>query len=49
MTPKRQTKATSIRLSLDHWPKLRALIQAHGGRWLEKFIDREFKKLEGKS
>jgi hypothetical protein len=43
------TKATSVRLPVSYWVKLRALMTAHGGRgWLEKAIDREHKKLNAK-
>ena len=44
----RPSKVSGLRLSVESWIKLRALIQAHGGRWLEKLIDREHKKLEVK-
>jgi|SRR6185295_4203090 len=40
------TKAASVRLSLEHWAKLRALMQTLGRAWLEKAIDREHKKQE---
>ncbi len=44
---KTPTAPGSIRLPLDHWVKLRALMRHHQGRaWLEKVIDREHKKIE---
>lgn len=35
----------SVRLYDSHWRKLRAVMQAKGRRWLEKAIDREYKKI----
>jgi hypothetical protein len=45
---KPETKASAVRLTLDHWVKLRQLMQAYGRVWLEKIIDREHKKLGAK-
>jgi hypothetical protein len=45
MNKRPQTKASAIRLTLDHWVKLRHLMQNLGRAWLEKAIDREYKKL----
>jgi len=45
MLKKPPTKAASVRLSLEHWAKLRALMQYFGRSWLERAIDREHKKL----
>jgi len=41
------TKSTTegVRLSPDSWVKLRHLMQNLGRVWLEKAIDREYKKL----
>jgi len=41
------TKSTTegVRLSPDSWVKLRYLMQHLGRAWLEKAIDREYKKL----
>lgn len=43
--PKPQSKTGTIRLSADHFVKLRELMKLnHGRTWLEKVIDREHKK-----
>lgn len=40
--------AQSVRLRSSHWVKLRELMQFYGNRqWLEKAIDREYKKIFG--
>jgi len=44
-TPNTKSKSEGVRLSHEHWPKLRELIQAKGRAWLEKLIDREHKKI----
>jgi hypothetical protein len=42
---KEPTQVGGIRLPLDLWRKLRALMKHHGGRkWLEKAIEREANK-----
>jgi hypothetical protein len=38
------TETGTIRLTKDHWVKLRELMQLFGRSWLEKSIDREHKK-----
>jgi len=43
--PAPPSKSEGLRLTVDHWIKLRALIQAKGRKWLEKAIDREHKSL----
>lgn len=35
----------TVRLYDSYWRKLRAVMQAQGRRWLEKAIDREYKKI----
>jgi len=40
-----KSKSEGLRLSLEHWPKLRELIQSKGRVWLEKLIAREHSKL----
>lgn len=42
------TKSEGLRLTLDHWTKLRILMQARGRVWIETVIDREHKKLGAK-
>jgi len=38
--------AQTIRLRLNHWQMLRALMQHYGNRsWLEKAIERAYKKI----
>lgn len=39
------TSAASIRLPASYWAKLRVLMQRHGRKWLEKAIDREYRRL----
>ena len=42
--PNTKSKSEGLRLSHEHWPMLRALIQARGRTWLEKWIERTYKK-----
>lgn len=41
-----ESRPGSIRLSVEHWRKLRVLMQRHGNRaWLERAIDAEYARL----
>ena len=40
-----KSKSEGLRLSHEHWPMLRQLIQIKGRVWLEKLIAREHKKI----
>ncbi len=42
------TSAASIRLPGSYWSKLRELMQTYGRKWLEKAIDREYSKFQGR-
>ena len=44
-TPNTKSKSEGVRLSHEHWPMFRALIQAKGRTWLEKLIERHYKAL----
>lgn len=45
-TPNSETKVGGIRLSIEDWRKLRAIMAARKGRaWLETFIRREYKRI----
>lgn len=44
--PKPITKASSVRLTITHWAKLRELMRSFGRVWLERAIDREHAKLK---
>jgi len=45
-TPKpKPSKSEGLRLSIEHWPKMRAIIQAKGRTWLQAWIDRQYKAL----
>lgn len=39
-----QSRSEGVRLNVNTWPKLRALMTLKGRGWLEKAIDREFRK-----
>lgn len=50
MKQKIETKASAIRLTSVHFAKLRTLMQFYRSRvWLEKAIDREYKRMEAKN
>jgi hypothetical protein len=44
MKTKPETKVGGVRLQLESWTKMRALMQLLGRGWLEKAIDREYRK-----
>ncbi len=48
MESKPKSKSEGLRLTVDHWTRLRALIQGKGRVWLEKLIDREYNKMAGR-
>ena len=39
-----QSRSEGVRLNVNTWPKLRALMRLKGRAWLEKVIDREYRK-----
>lgn len=41
---KPKSKSEGVRLSIEHWPQLRFLIQTKGRAWLERLISREYRK-----
>lgn len=45
MESKPKSKSEGLRLTVDHWVRLRELMQAKGRTWLEKIIDREYMKM----
>jgi hypothetical protein len=45
MDKKPPSKSEGLRLTVEHWLKLRQLMQTRGRVWLQKIIDREHKKL----
>jgi len=42
--PDTPTKARAVRLPNAHWTMLRALMQLQGRSWIEKAIEREYKR-----
>ena len=44
-TPKPKTSSHGVRLRDDVWPLLRQVMRYHGRAWLERFIEREHRKL----
>ena len=46
---KTETKSEGVRLPLESWTQLRALMAYYGGRaWLVRVIGREWRKIQGK-
>ena len=44
-TPKPPTKSEGLRLTVDQWTMLRALIQHYGGPWVGKLVEKHYRKL----